>query len=232
MLSAKLAVYWGIQDEAVPQSEFAFMNYVAEHGLRYATTDEYKFRLGIFQQNLEKVEAWNANPNKTSTLEMNKYAIWTEEELKSLTGYKAELNPEEMYAEDLPTDDLPASIDWVTQGAVTDVKDQGQCGSCWAFSTTGSIEGRHQIATGDLISLSEQQLVDCSWLNHGCNGGSMALAMMYTKSKGLELESDYPYTGTSGLFQRCKFEADLGKVHALDHTSVSHTVDQLKAAVA
>lgn len=91
------------------------------------------------------------------------------------------------------------------------------------------MEGRHQISTGDLISLSEQQLVDCSLFNHGCNGGSMALAMSYTKKKGLELESDYPYHHVGS---KCEYKADLSKVHALKHSSVKHTVDQLKAAVA
>jgi cathepsin L len=95
------------------------------------------------------------------------------------------------------------------------------------------MEGRHQIATGDLVSLSEQQLVDCSSLNHGCNGGSMALAMSYTKKNGLELESEYPYTGKSGLFKKCNYDASLGKVHALSHKSVkSGSADQLKAAIA
>jgi hypothetical protein len=103
----------GLYEEPVPQSEFAFMGYVAEYGLRYATRDEYEFRLGIFQKNLAKVESWNANPNKTSTLEMNHLAIWTEEELKGLTGYVSELNSGAV-AEDLPTDDLPASVDWVS----------------------------------------------------------------------------------------------------------------------
>jgi len=90
-----------------------------------------------------------------------------------------------------------SSIDWVDQGAVTPVKNQGQCGSCWSFSTTGSLEGRCKIANGQLTSLSEEALVDCDngiLKNHGCNGGSMDTALSWVASQGgLPSESDYPY---------------------------------------
>ena len=79
----------------------------------------------------------------------------------------------------LPTKGLPDSVNWVTAGAVTGVKNQGSCGSCWAFSTTGSVEGAHAISTGKLVALSEQQLIDCSSKNSGCNGGLMELAFDY-----------------------------------------------------
>jgi len=94
-------------------------------------------------------------------------------------------------------DAAPASIDWTTKGAVTNVKDQGSCGSCWAFSTTGSLEGLHALKKGSLISLSEQHLVDCSFMggygNLGCSGGLMDSAFRYVNEHGTELESDYPY---------------------------------------
>lgn len=120
----------------------------------------------------------------------------------------------------ISTDVLPDAVDWRTSNAVTAVKDQGQCGSCWAFSSTGALEGAHAVATGELLSLAEQQLVDCAGLtygNMGCNGGRQSNAFRYTKSHPLVQEADYPYTATGG---KCNYDQSKAVVGSTGFTSV------------
>ena len=124
-------------------------------------------------------------------------------------------------------DSIPDSIDWVKLGAVTPVKDQGQCGSCWSFSATGALEGVFFNKFGKLVSFSEQQLVDCDNLknggrDHGCNGGLMDYAFSWiSKNGGLCSESDYPYvsgqTQTSG--------SCLKTCHLVDGSKINSFID-------
>merc|ERR1711934_898011 len=102
-------------------------------------------------------------------------------------------------------EELAASVDWRSKGAVTQVKNQGQCGSCWAFSTIGGLEGAWEIGTGTLTSMSEQQLVDCSKANNGCGGGNMETGFQYEKGVNVATESSYPYTARDGS---CKSSGD------------------------
>merc|ERR1719428_1210130 len=94
--------------------------------------------------------------------------------------------------------ELAASVDWVSKGAVTKVKDQGQCGGCWSFAATGGLEGAWELASGSLVSLSEQQFVDCSKQNSGCNGGLMETAFSWARSQEIATESSYSYTARDG----------------------------------
>merc|ERR1712117_254015 len=171
------------------------------HDKEYETNVEEVSRFKVWMENLKKVEEHNAAYDlglKTFNLEMNQFADLTSEEFAAMMlGNKKKikargfLNPVDVSA-------LPSSVNWTSQGYVTPVKNQGSCGSCWAFSTTGSIEGQHYNATGNLISLSEQQLVDCDTTSYGCNGGNVVLAYRYVEGSGSVLESDYPYTGMDG----------------------------------
>ena len=160
----------------------AYNAFISKFAKNYGTYSEYNERFATFKKNYLAILKHNMqDADETGVfLNINEFADMTEEEYKLRLGLKHELktsyNP--TY---LDTDtDLPESVDWRTKGAVTDVKNQGYCGSCWAFSTTGSVEGAWAIAGNELTALSEQQLVDCSIkANMGCNGGLMDFAFKY-----------------------------------------------------
>jgi len=175
----------------------------------------------------------NSDPSNTFTVGHNKFSTWTDDEYKALLGYKP-LSTATEYApyEPVSAEKLAAGVDWRTKNAVTKVKDQGQCGSCWAFSATGSLEGADAIADSTLLSYSEQQLVDCDkGENKGCNGGDMGLALQYSAEHPLELESDYPYKGKK-LFKTCEYDSSKGKSHNKNFKNVTpKDVSALTAAI-
>jgi C1A family cysteine protease len=143
-----------------------FAQFVAKHGKNYATKQEYEFRHQLFLEAKAQIAAGNAMNGNTYHLAVNKFADWTAAEYKQLLGWKPSSLPKN-YGVRSGNVACPASAagscDWRAAGAVTGVKNQGQCGSCWAFSTTGGLEGAHVLDNGaGLVSLSEQQLVDCS----------------------------------------------------------------------
>jgi cathepsin L len=186
------------------QYQLLFSKFVAQYNKKYSA-DQFFYRYTVFKQNLDYIYNFNKAGNATFKLAMNAFGDETHEEFTSTrNGY---LNIKNDYIRSQNTDKhikkvpVAASVDWRTKGAVTPVKNQQQCGSCWAFSTTGSVEGAHAIKTGKLVSLSEQQLVDCSTAqgNQGCNGGLMDQAFQYIIANGgICSESAYPYTAQDG----------------------------------
>ena len=179
-----------------------FNQFTQEHGKTYSSSAEAAHRLTVFKDNVRFINDHNANAAETLgyTVGINAFADLTGPEFKrQFLGLNALAKPK-FETVLLDESSAPSSVDWTTKGAVTPVKNQGSCGSCWAFSTTGSVEGRNQIKNGQLVSLSEQQLVDCagSFGNQGCNGGLMDDGFKYVEKYGLEKEDSYSYTGKSG----------------------------------
>ncbi|ESO85089.1 hypothetical protein LOTGIDRAFT_204652 [Lottia gigantea] len=212
----------------------------AAYGKTYAPKEE-AMRRKIWNDNLNYIQKHNLEADRnvhSFRVGMNAYGDMTSEEFVSvMNGYKQNDNQDKKgrttFLPPSNIGDLPTTVDWRTKGYVTDVKNQGQCGSCWAFSTTGSLEGQHFKKYGQLISMSEQNLVDCSKKqgNMGCGGGLMDQAFTYIKvNDGIDTEASYPYTAQDGTchFTRANVAAnDTGFVDI-----PSGNEDALKTAVA
>jgi len=176
---------------------------------RYTDMEEHNSRYEIFKDNMDKAKVHNDGKHGW-TMGVTQFADKTEDEFMaflSMSGSMKRPEGERVNFDASKFHSTPDSKDWTTLGAVTPVKDQGQCGSCWAFSTTGSLEGANFLYGSKILSsLSEQELVDCSGSagNQGCNGGLMDDAFKWIKSNGLCLESSYPYTGRDGTCQKSR----------------------------
>ncbi|XP_039014599.1 cysteine protease XCP1-like [Hibiscus syriacus] len=191
-----------------------FESWLSKHGKIYESIEEKLLRFEVFKDNLMHIDRRNKEIS-SYWLGLNEFADLSHEEFKSkYLGLKSQV----FRKKQSPTDftyrdvvDLPKSVDWRKKGAVTPVKNQGSCGSCWAFSTVAAVEGINKIVTGNLTSLSEQELIDCDTsFNSGCNGGLMDYAFEFIVANGgLRKEEDYPYLMEEGTCEEKKEEMDL-----------------------
>jgi hypothetical protein len=218
---------------------FLFNKWREEHGVLIAQS-EVAQRMRVFADNLEQIARSNAAPGKTFTLALNQFAHLTHEEMKPYLGFTGGPSKVNRSFFELDVDelrlgaDLPESIDWGDKGGVTPVKNQGSCGSCWAFSTTGALEGAYFVKTGKLVSFSEQELVSCDTVDQGCNGGLMDQADKFIQQAGgLCEEKAYPYVSGTGSKAACSKSCSPVDGSAPQQiVDVEHTQAALEEAVA
>nr|KYP43312.1 Fruit bromelain [Cajanus cajan] len=180
--------------------------WMSKHQRSYTDEAEKQKRFKIFMENLEYVEKFNNAENTSYKMGLNQFSDLTEQEfIASHTGFKISSLPvsdSSLNTIPLNLTGIPSNFDWRDKGVVTNVKNQGECACCWAFSTVGAIEGLVGIKTNKLISLSEQQLLDCDRTNNGCQGGFMVRAFKYiVDNGGIATENNYPYQGFQGTCQ-------------------------------
>ncbi len=205
--------------------ENAFLEFVNEFDRSYATKREFTFRLAAFKKQFDYVNNFDV---EGMTVGINQFSDLTDEEFnKYRTGFIA--IPADDHREKLQNE-AKSSIDWRVEGAVTPVKNQGSCGSCWSFAAVAGMEGLHQIKEGTLKSFSEQQLVECSTQNNGCNGGRFDWAWEYHIAHGMTYENLYPYTAEDDA--RCTYKDSDAKYHLSAYKSVEPYSDaELKKAI-
>merc|ERR1719204_596446 len=197
----------------------------------YWTKADHDSRFEIFKDNMEKIKE-HSKGGHSWTMGITQFSDMTTKEFKEYISCGSLKHKSSKMMFDAPVNwnkTAKTSVDWVAKGAVTPVKNQGGCGSCWAFSTTGAIEGRYFIAKGTLNSLSEQDLVDCSKENNGCNGGLMDYGFDFVETNnGLCTEDDYTYTATHHW--RCKEDGCTKHDPISSYQDVISSTEALEAA--
>lgn len=218
----------GLAHATSSEADADFEAHNAAYGRQHGSEQEYQFRRGVYHRNAAYVAEWNAENERQAeearrankkyvprhTLGLNRMADWTDEEYSKLAlGHlrrengqvegeapAASNHPDYRlpYIPEAELEDLPDSLDYTLLPQYSPVKDQASCGSCWAFGTTVTLQAAWYKATGETLSFSEQQMMDCSWKfsNYGCNGGLQDRAISYIVQKGgIAAEEDYQYLG-------------------------------------
>uniref|UniRef100_A0A7S2IQV0 Peptidase C1A papain C-terminal domain-containing protein n=1 Tax=Haptolina brevifila TaxID=156173 RepID=A0A7S2IQV0_9EUKA len=202
-------------------STYTFEAYVSEFGKSYATVEEHASRAAIFADNVAQILEHNSQRDKTWFMTINHFADMTNAEFKKARTGRAKTTKTFTAAPHFhtPLESLPDTLDWRTkEGVVTKAKDQGGCGSCWAFSATETLESAAALASGEAAPiLSPQQIVSCSpnpqhcGGTGGCDGSTQELAFQYTETAGIVAESDYPYEGITGTCKQSKIGSPVVK---------------------
>ncbi|KAL8151148.1 hypothetical protein V2J09_020956 [Rumex salicifolius] len=211
------------------------VEWMTQYGRVYKDETEKAKRVEIFRENLRRIEAHN-KMESGYTLGLNEFADMTNEEFRSSrTGFKAIKSVQNSKFNTYMYDNftaVPSSMDWRTKGAVTPIKNQGSCGCCWAFSAVAAVEGLTHIKSGQLVSLSEQELVDCdtSMGDEGCDGGLMDTAFTFIHNNGgLATESAYPYAGSDGTCKAARGAHKAGKIGGYEDVPGNSEASLLKA---
>jgi len=220
-------------DARLSETEYQqeFTSFIARFNREYAH-DQFFHRYNVFKANVDHVMSHNMQ-NSSFTMAINSFADMTADEFKlTHTGLIPANNDYARKQNTVVFDEttpLATSVDWRTKGIVNAVKDQAQCGSCWAFSAIASAEGAVATKTGTLLSLSEQQLVDCStsYGNAGCNGGWMDYGFEYIIAKGIASEAAYPYKAVD---QTCKSFTSVAKITGYKDVTPNNEAQLLAAA--
>ncbi|KAM1067390.1 senescence-specific cysteine protease SAG39-like [Malus sylvestris] len=210
-----------------------YEQWMARYGRAYADINEKEKRFNTFKENVAFIESSNNDANKLYKLSVNQFADLTNEEFKaSRNGFMGHECSTKTTAFKYENVTAPPTVDWRNKGAVTPIKDQGQCGCCWAFSAVAAMEGITKLTTGKLISLSEQELVDCdtSGVDQGCEGGLMDDAFQFiNKNHGLSTETNYPYTGVDGTCNTKKEASHAAKITGYEDVPANSEEALLKA---
>lgn len=195
------------------QLQLEFNQFIKDHNKSYSSAEEYAKRYTIWSQTRDLIQRHNEEADRglhSYTMGMNQFGDMTDDEFKDLMlTLKPELRTTPTHTKTYSCSSLPSSVDWKAKGYVTEVGNQGACGSCWAFTATGALEGAHKKKTGKLVKLSEQNLMDCSqkYGNQGCFGGLMDSSFKYVKENGgIDTEVSYPYNSLHPVVGKCRYK--------------------------
>lgn len=206
----RLSYFWFLLALTQVRATFdpAFLSYVEQYDKKYVSVEEMVFRQTIYMNRIAQHQSYNLE-EKEWTMGTNQFTDLTDLERTQILAGCTFTNVYDrncsVFGEDVQMDTIPDTADWRKEGVITPVKDQGNCGSCWAFSTIAALEAMRGIEEGKVMNMSEQELVDCAteWGNNGCGGGFMDNALRYViDRKGVCSATDYPYAGIDGVCRR------------------------------